>query len=96
MKRYVLIIGHVTPSFSFACHELRIEAPCNDRVDYNIVCAVDVYSFRNNEELSVATGYPGSAIRISLQSLYLVFSWHTFEEQSAPLLLALAVPRRQY
>lgn len=75
MKRYVLIIGHVTPSFSFACNELRIEAPCYDRVDYNIVCAVDIYSFRNNEKLSVAAGYSGSAFRISLHSPCLVFSW---------------------
>lgn len=96
MKRYVLIVGHVTPSFSFACHELRIEAPCNDRVDYDIVCAVNVHSFRNNKKLSVAAGYSGSAFLISLHSPCLVLSWHTFEEQSAPPLLALAVPHRQY
>lgn len=74
MKRYVLIVGHVAPSFSFACHKLRIEAPCNDRVDYNIVCAIDIYPFRNDEELSVAAGYASPRIRVSIRAPYLMFT----------------------
>lgn len=72
MKRYVLIVGYIAPSFSFACYKFRIEAPCDNRVDYDVVCAVDIYSFRNVEELAVAAGYASPGIRVSIRLLYLV------------------------
>jgi hypothetical protein len=50
-----LVVADVAPAFAFACQELRVETPGDDRVDYNVVVAVDIEFFRDYEELAVST-----------------------------------------
>jgi hypothetical protein len=66
MKRHVLVVSNVSPSFAFADEELGVKAPCDDRVDDEVAAAVDIDSLWYGEELALTAGYAGSgSFRIS-------------------------------
>lgn len=54
MQRHGLVVCDVAPAFAFASDELGVEAPCDDGVDDNVVCAVEVVLFGDGEELALA------------------------------------------
>lgn len=60
-----LVVADVAPAFAFAREELRVETPCDDRVDYNVVVAVDVEILGDDEELTVPTVGARAVILIS-------------------------------
>lgn len=50
-----LVVADVAPALAFAREELRVETPCDDRVDHNVIVAVDVEILGDDEELTVST-----------------------------------------
>lgn len=60
-----LIVADVAPAFAFACEELRVETPRDDRVDYNVIVAVDVEILGDDEELTVPTVGARTVILVS-------------------------------
>lgn len=55
MERHRLVVGHVAPSFAFAGEQFRVETPGDDGVDDDVVAAVHVVFFGDDEELAGAT-----------------------------------------
>ena len=60
VQRDRLVVGHVAPAFAFPREQLRVEAPCDHRVDYCLVDTVVVVFFGDCEELALAAAGSGS------------------------------------
>lgn len=58
MQSHGLVVRDVAPALPFAGQQLGVEAPGDDGVDDDVIAAVDVVFFGDDEELAVAT--PGS------------------------------------
>lgn len=49
-----LVISDVAPAFAFARQKLRIETPGDDRIDHDIIAAIEVELLWDSEELAVS------------------------------------------
>lgn len=56
MQRDSLVVCNIAPSLPFTGEEFRVETPCYDRIDDDIITAVQVMLLGNREELPVAIG----------------------------------------
>lgn len=68
MQCNCLVIADVAPAFALAREQLGVETPRYDRVDDNVVIAVDVKLLRDDEKLTISTVGACAAISISITS----------------------------